>query len=268
MLSLFTPDDIIQYNKIAHLHDGKKVFFCKTDYLNNLFDTLKNYDTPCILITGNSDIGITDEMVDLAPACIKKWFAQGVVTNNPLVVGMPYGVDNHEDCIVEGHGKGWSNLAMKPVLLSNPPARIFDPQKELYANFSISTHPIRKKVHDICKNLDYVTTTVSLSHKESVERSYIKYINDILNHKMVVCPRGNAPAETHRFWETLYLGRVPIIKKNRGNSFFTELPVVVLESWDDLTNLDFINSQYEKVKNNSKDMLYIEYWKSRILNEC
>jgi hypothetical protein len=118
------------------------------------------------------------------------------------------------------------------------------------------------------KKLDYVTTTVSLSHKESVERSYIKYVNDILNHKMVVCPRGNAPAETHRFWETLYLGRVPIIKKNRGNSFFTELPVVVLESWDDLTNLDFINSQYEKVKNNSKDMLYIEYWKSRILNEC
>ena len=85
---------------------------------------------------------------------------------------------------------------------------------------------------------------------------------------MIVCPRGNAPAETHRFWEVLYLGRIPIIKKNKGNSFFLELPVIALEDWEQLADLEFINSEYEKVKNNSKEMLKMSYWEKVITDEC
>jgi len=261
----FTPSDIIQYNKFAHFHNGKDIFFCKTDFLSQLFVSLRDHNVPSILITGNSDIGINDKLISLAPSCIKKWFAQGVITDNPLVVGMPYGIDNHEECIVEGHGKGWKKTADKILLLCDPPST--NPEKEMYANFSLQTHPIRREVYNICKKLPYVTIDISQTHEETNSRSYSEYLAGILEHKMTVCPRGNAPAETHRFWEALYLGRVPIIKKNRGNSFFTELPVIVLETWDKLEDLDFIQSEYERVKNNPKDMLLVSYWENKILNE-
>ena len=148
-------------------------------------------------------------------------------------------------------------------MLSNP--RYRTPRKELYANFSLTTHPIRQKVYDICKSLSYVTTNVAEVYTVGT-RSYSKFLMEMTDHKMVVCPRGNAPAETYRFWEALYMGKVPIIKKNKGNSFFTELPVVVLENWDQLKDKDFLNSEYEKVKDNPTRMMDMSYWKNIVLN--
>ena len=84
---------------------------------------------------------------------------------------------------------------------------------------------------------------------------------------MVVCPRGNAPAETHRFWEVLYMNRVPIIKLNQGNRYFTELPVIVLDDWQQLKDKSFLDTEWERVKDNSKEMLDMLYWEKLIQNE-
>lgn len=262
----FAPSDIIQYNKFAYLHNGTDIFFCKTDFLPHLFDSLRNYQTPSILISGNSDIPLTDELALLAPSCIKKWFAPAVMTDNPLVVPMPYGVDNHQDCVISGHGKGWKNTAKKILLLCTPHPTT--PEKDLYVNFSLQTHPDRKAVYQICKELSYATMEISTSHVHINSKPLEEYVKNILEHKMVVCPRGNAPAETHRFWETLYLNRVPIVKKEKGVLPFLDLPVIALDDWQQLSDREYIFSEYEKVKNNPKDMLLVDYWLDKINEEA
>jgi hypothetical protein len=83
---------------------------------------------------------------------------------------------------------------------------------------------------------------------------------------MTICPRGNAPADSHRFWEVLYMDRVPIVKRNKGLESFLDLPVVCLDDWNELENVDLINEKYEKVKNNSREMLDMSYWENKILN--
>ena len=258
--------DIFQLNKLAKFHNGKNIFFCKTDYLEQLFDSLRFYRRPSILISGNSDYPITDEVALKAPSCVHKWFAQSVNTTNPLVSALPYGIENDEHCLIDGHGLGHQHAKKKIEVLLNPP-KIF-PQKKIYANFSLNTHPVRKEVSELCKSLTYITTKICPDYKKINNLSYDEFAKDILEHEMAVCPRGNAPAETHRFWEVLHLNRVPIIKRNMGNSFFTELPVIVLEAWDKLADLDYLNSEYERVKNNSREMLYMTYWERKILNEC
>ena len=95
-------------------------------------------------------------------------------------------------------------------------------------------------------------------------RSYKEFADKVLDHKMVVCPRGNAAADSHRFWEVLYLGRVPIVKYKKGIAPFLELPVIVLDDWDKLLDLEFLQDEYDKVKNNPKDMLDISYWVERV----
>ena len=256
--------DMIQFNKFAKLHNGKNIFFCKTDYLLQLFAALKDYSVPSILISGNSDYAIVDNIVSQAPKCIKRWYAQNAETENPLVVGMPMGIENHENCILEGHGHGWPHAKEKIKILLEPPT--IEASKDVYANFSLSTHPSRKMIHEICKRLDFVTTDVSISHSQINERLYSKYVDEILKHRMVVSPRGNG-IDCHRIWEVLYLGRVPIIKKEQAIKHFKELPIIYLDSWEQLCNLNFLEAEWNKVKDNSKDMLCISYWENLILNE-
>lgn len=255
--------ELIQINKFARLHNGKNIFFCKTDYLVSLFNKLASHNKPSILITGNSDYPITDEITSRVPRCIKKWFAQNADTENPLVTGIPMGIENHEDCILEGHGMGWESAKKKIEVLSNFTS--VEPTRDVYANFSLNTHHSRKAVHEICELLDFATIKISLDHAEINKRSYEDYTSDILDHRMVVCPRGNG-VDCHRVWETLYLGRIPIIKKELAMRYFKELPIIYLDDWTQLYNIHFLNDKYQEVKENSRKMLDFSTWQEIIEN--
>ena len=111
--------NIIQFNKFAKLHNGENIFFCKTDFLEPFFKHLMNHHTPSVLITGNSDYSITNKLLPHIPRCIKKWFAQNADIEHPLITGIPLGIENHEDCILSGHGVGWEHARKKIKLLSN-----------------------------------------------------------------------------------------------------------------------------------------------------
>ena len=121
----------------------------------------------------------------------------------------------------------------------------------------------RAAIYDSCKELDYVTTNVSKNHFEINVRSYMAYVDEILDHKMVVCPRGNG-IDCHRVWEVLYLNRVPIIKRENAMRYFEGLPIVVLDDWSELKSLDTLQQKYDAVKDNSRELLNIDYWMERI----
>lgn len=255
--------NVIQFNKFAKFHNGKNVFFCKTDFLPALFQELQDYATPSVLISGNSDYPITNEIVSVAPKCIKKWFGQSMVSDSPIVQAMPYGIENTVDCLLKGHGIGHGRH-YKIQMAENPPSR--SSSRNIYANFSLDTHPIRRKVNNICENKDYITDRIAKSHTQINNTPYQLFISEILDHKMTICPRGNAPADSHRFWEVLYMDRVPIVKRNKGLESFLDLPVVCLDDWNELESVDLINEKYKKVKNNSREMLDMSYWENKILN--
>lgn len=85
---------------------------------------------------------------------------------------------------------------------------------------------------------------------------------------MVVCPAGNG-VDTHRLWEVLYSGRVPITIKTgdyKIYELYENLPVIILNNLHELKNQSYINYQYEKIKNKvfNSDLLETEYWLSTI----
>jgi hypothetical protein len=63
------------------------------------------------------------------------------------------------------------------------------------------------------------------------------------------------------------MNRVPIIKLNQGNKYFTELPVIVLDDWQQLKDKDHLDSEWERVKDNPKEMIDMLYWEELIQNE-
>lgn len=76
--------------------------------------------------------------------------------------------------------------------------------KNIYININESTHPLRKEVmNNIRKN----------SSKWEIQPgnvSFAKYLEDLSQYKFCLCIRGNG-IDTHRFWESLYMGVIPVI---------------------------------------------------------
>ena len=115
--------ELIQLNKFSELHDGEKIIFCKTDFLDSEFNNISKINGDVILITGNSDYAITDDIVKRAPKNIKKWYAQNALTNSDLVTPIPMGIENKLESLRLGHGIGYFERVQE-ILDANPEAGV------------------------------------------------------------------------------------------------------------------------------------------------
>lgn len=110
----------------------------------------------------------------------------------------------------------------------------------LYVNHEIATNPNEREAsYRIFKNLGFATTVFK-------KKSYLDYIKDMKAHKFVLCPEGNG-FDTHRAWEALYMGAIPIVKKRVFTEMFSRImPMFIVEDWKMIT-LDFLKNVYNKM---------------------
>lgn len=80
----------------------------------------------------------------------------------------------------------------------------------------------------------------------------------------VISPEGNGP-DTHRLWEALALGCVPVVKRNFLSAFLADLPVLVVDDWRQISagylrnSLDFLGA---RTFNYSR--IFLDYWRQAI----
>lgn len=253
-------EEIVQINKFSKLHNGIDIIFCKTDYILNDFKTIGKLDHDIILITGNSDYAITDELCKIMPPNIKRWYAQNCLTNNENVHPIPMGIENKFDSIRSGHGISYPDrVSLKEQLLCRDNEIIST--KMIYANFEIKTNiKHRSIVKNICVESNHIDwNSPSLSIKD--------FFNRILDYNMIVCPIGNG-VDTHRLWEVLYSGRVPITIKvgdYKIYQLYKDLPIIVLNHIEELRDFNLIQDLYEKQLNKTLEKSFFSYWKKQIL---
>jgi hypothetical protein len=236
----------LEINKLSYLHNNKNIFFCKTDYVLDVFQYIKNIDNEIVFITGNSDYCITDDIVDRMPKNITRWFCQNRLSDNPILKSIPIGLENTIQCKVPDHGYVWPHAIEKPAMLLQ--STTVNPDKCIYANFNINTNiKHRSLIKNICQATSHITW-------QEYGTSYSQFINGILEHKAVVCPQGNGPGDNHRIYETLYLKRVPITFNPIQYRYLHRLfPILLLENENDLydksieskINQLFIEAQYD-----------------------
>ena len=117
----------------------------------------------------------------------------------------------------------------------------------------------RNPIYNILKDKNCV---IWLS--KQIRSKFWKNMND---YTFVICPFGNG-LDTHRAWEVLCLGRIPIIEKSGLNKVYENLPVVEVSDWN-IIDEKFLEEQKQKILKNIKlqkynfDKLTIEYWKKR-----
>lgn len=256
---------MIYINNFSKLHNNKNIFFCKTDYILKDFETISKLDNDVILITGNSDYAITDELVHVAPTNIKKWYCQNAISNHPMIEPLPIGLENKIESIRSGHGIAYVERAsMREQLINKTRLIKSTTTNKIYANFNINTNPQhRGLIKKTCLTTDHVIW-------DDWHGDLHSYYSTVADYDMVLCPAGNG-IDTHRLWEILYCNKIPIVIKlghYKIYELYRQLPIILLDDVKDIQNYSIINTKYiESHKNkNNLHLLTTNYWMNKIIS--
>ena len=83
-------------------------------------------------------------------------------------------------------------------------------------------------------------------------------------YKFILSPPG-AGEDTHRTWEALSVGCIPIVKSSLLNILYEDLPVVIVDDWDVITK-EFLETEYKKFQEKKLQKRYklekfkMSYW--------
>lgn len=254
----WTSEDIITTDK--YLNAFRSDYY-KTDifYFNRPFlwrDGIQMMPPPSprLIVSGHSDHPITDEIAKRYPNA--KWYS--VNTQTHQVHGLPLGITNNTNEGILFPIYGNTDIMVE---VASMPREI---ENLVYMNLNIVTYPEeRQPLWDMFKDKNWVTVDESVNTLDGRKR----YLQQIRNHSFVLCPRGNG-IDTHRLWETLYMGSIPIVRKDIAHRDWLDLPILFVDSWEEVTE-ERIRNELERFQNTTWNMekLRVSYWIERIRNE-
>ena len=163
-------------------------------YVKHILPQLHN-DLRIIYYTHNSDHHFDENYLDLinhsTTNCI---YAQNVdVQPNSRVNMLPIGIANSM----------WPHGDLLTLYKVMNETYFLGKNKNIYVNINPNTFGFRRDV----------LTALKGKFEISGNKPYEEYLRELAQHKFCLCIRGNG-VDTHRFWESLYLGVIPVIIDN------------------------------------------------------
>jgi hypothetical protein len=226
--------------------------------------TLLTGSPPRTIVQGHSDIPTkVKHQLLLTAIGVKRILGINLRPIRNLSAALPLGLTN--DCDDSPLHRMLGDLnSLIEADKSSDFCRSFSPT--YFVSFNVKTNfRTRSEVVKVLKNLN--PPNIVVFSEISYERNFlIPYLRNLRNFPFVICPEGNG-VDTHRLWETLYMGGVPIIKRNKFlNEILEGLPVVVLNDWGELNNIEQMHSEWEEINAKKWDFskLSLSYWRNLI----
>lgn len=227
-------------NKKFVLKDGD-VIFCNTEFVSELFTILKTKQKlkKLTLITAQSDLKVTEKLYKKKPKSIEKWFCVNSSITKKDLHPIPFGIANisyNKNIIYED----FLNFKSGNVKKLN----------KIYGNFNLNTNyfhrfKAKKFLNDKRCNFEDVFD----------QKSYLKSLH---LYKFVLCPWGNG-LDTHRYWEAIYAGAIPITLTSPNYEKFLGLPGFLIDSYNK-KNIESI-FRLDTLKLDLKvEMLTVSWW--------
>ena len=233
----------------SSIQDGD-IIFLKTEMLNFFFTQVHpQISNHYLLITHNSDFsspGNYAHMLD-NPKLIA-WFAVNPdLTSHPKLFAIPIGLTNRYLPAGDIHTL---NSLLTHILTINKNIL-------LYVNFS-HTNKDRVAIKQLFIDKPFC------HHSEN--KSWASYLTDMAQSKFVLSPNGNG-LDCHRTWEILLMGSIPVVKKSSLDSLYEDLPVLIVNNWQEVTE-ELLTQKYPEIiqKTYNRKKLYAAYWLDKIKN--
>lgn len=226
--------------------DNKRLIYVNGHSLKLLCNKFKYFKNKFVLISHNSDANIDDSYLEyFNDEKLIALYAQNTICTHPKVNFIPIGIANSK----WDHG----NLSILEKIVNET---IHFKPNSFYFYFSLQTNIIaRQKCYiELCKK----------GLKWDISRNYEEYLREMKRYEYIICPEGNG-IDTHRYWEAIYLGRIPVVI---NSPFIQKLKpyfkMVILEQWSDL-NINN-NGSISISMPNKYSKLWIEDYKKEIEN--
>ncbi len=226
-------------NKNFILKENDSIF-CTLDLIDELFYSLskvKNLKN-IKLLTHQSDNSISKKIFEKKPDCISLWLGINVGFVDDKLIPIPIGLANN-------HPK---NIQFNDLASFNDIKKI----NKLYLNFNENTNfKHRSELYKKFRNSDWAFLD---SHKLTIG----EYVEKIKTYNFVLCPWGNG-IDTHRFWEAIYLGSIPVTMEQYSYRAASGLPHILVESYDEI-NLNQLQKYLDNNQMYNYEKLKVDYW--------
>jgi len=271
----FDADDFITCDNLRNqLKYDNSVQYFKRDFLfkggewrggrhPSFFDLRKSKVLKTVVV-GHSDFhtGIRHQQL-LKFMGVKKLFGVNVSKNPGFSVSVPLGLTNDCDDTPSHRMFGNSRLLFEAATALNL-VKNFKPS--LLINFTVTTNlSKRMELMELLPNLKQ-SYELGLFSPTFTYSGRFEYLAQLREYPMVLCPEGNG-VDTHRLWETLYMGGIPVVLRNSSmESLYGIFPTIQLNSWADLGDLERIEELWEKAQTHVWDsrLLTASYWSAMI----
>lgn len=244
--SAFNPEDVQQGDVLFIKAEFFDVFFSK--YHPHIKHTY-------VLVSHDSDLSVPGKYKDyLEDEKIFVWFARNMDYYHSKLHPLPIGLANQ----MYEHG----NISMVQKCMDTFKDKKKN-KKMLYLNFWI-THPERQEVIKLFHNKSYCTSQNN-PHYGWNKKTPEEHLKDLTYYKFVLSPRGNG-LDCHRTWEALLMGCIPIVRTSSLDSLYENLPVLIVQAWEDVTE-EFLKEKYKELKDNKSynyEKLFAPYWLNKI----
>ena len=260
------------------------IYVCNTA-IPNFAKKLKEYSKKIhykfILVSGDSDDTCPDDLFEdkidfknfIENDKIIHWYSQNcILKTHPKLTQLPIGlafIILYDENIKEEAAKIISPIKQELFLIQTHKDALpfWKRERKCYINFnSIFNYSRSKYGYDRYEALHKIPNNIVFSEKNIVSKE-ITFVNQS-KYAFVVSPFGNG-LDTHRTWEALVLGCIPIVKTSPLDSLYTNLPVLIISDWNNINaellenTINDFKEKHEKGKFNY-DKLLLKYWVDKI----
>lgn len=183
-----------------------------------------------ILVFGNSDMAFTDQHYNLLKSHALRIYAVNCQAQHAIPI--PLGFIDPQ----------YSNHALLHQIRNEPTQERTIP---VLLNFLIATNrPARMEAYTYFKDKAFCVLNeeyMFFDYDKSFQRNHpdvlnrqIDFYRSLKRARFAICPIGNG-VDTHRIYECLYFGVIPIVKTSFLDRMYSKLPIWIVQNWSDVT---------------------------------
>ena len=180
------------------------------------------------------------------PENIKGWYSTNIDYSHTDLHSLPIGIADNDR-------KNLSISEISNYLQTKKTSNALDDTKLLYVNFRENTNlNHRKGLYEYFQQLSWALVDDSNLSNED----YLK----IANFPFVFCPWGNG-FDSHRIWESLSVGSIPVTKAHITFEQYKDVPIVLVNDYEEISRDYLLNLQSKFLsKKLSNNEIFLDFW--------
>jgi len=250
-----------------HAH-GRSIYVCTDALINFATNFLPEIELPFVLVSGDGDTAVSAELLNhpvitalLDNELLVSWFAQNLSATHPKIQHLPIGLDYHT--MWERPG-AWGISAMSAIAQENTLLNTLASApsfSDRYMNAYCNWRPV-PGWGDREECYAQIDRSICLFESGSVSRASTWQRQ--AEFLYVISPEGIG-MDCHRTWEAILLGCVPIVKRNAVTPLYANLPVIVVDDWNEV-NSHYLREQsnYFSIKKFDYSSIFKAHWTNLI----